>query len=255
MPTSSNIRVCCGIEFVHSAADQSSTSEGVRLRPQALPQLTRSRRSTGSEWLDMRAWRTRAGYERGRTAGARVLRVIAPRGQRGPGAQKPRMDRPVYCSDASAPGEASDPPPLRTPRARSTTGAFISPGVGLGMGRSTRGGRAAGRDGGGATASREPFTACLRSINVLFARAEGRTGPVRTRVSARSFRVSLSPAVTVYGPFANEECRRPRHDGRGPGRPRAGCPIVVQGVFGASTRGKSADSTPRGVRLMPWLAP
>ena len=92
------------MEFIHSAADQEFYAQkGFVVRSQALPQLPRlapptQRESTG---YDVREIGGPRGYERGDYRPAReYFAVICS--QCGNAAQvpfKPRMDKPVYCSD------------------------------------------------------------------------------------------------------------------------------------------------------------
>ena len=96
--------VDCGVEFIHSAADQEYYhAEGVHVGPQALRLVPRL------PALDARRRRLRRARDR------RPARLRAHRGPRSPreyfaaictscGNQaqvpfKPRMDKPVYCSD------------------------------------------------------------------------------------------------------------------------------------------------------------
>lgn len=95
--------VDCGVEFIHSAADQEFYAEkGFVSDPKRCPSCRASRRSmreTGG--YDSRDIGGPRGYERGDYRSTReYFAVICS--QCGNAAQvpfKPRMDKPVYCSD------------------------------------------------------------------------------------------------------------------------------------------------------------
>jgi CxxC-x17-CxxC domain-containing protein len=92
----------CGVEFVHSAADQefyaqkSFTSE-----PRRCPSCRASRRAAReSDGYDVRDIGGPRGYERGERPAREYFAVICSRcGNAAQVPFKPRMDRPVYCSD------------------------------------------------------------------------------------------------------------------------------------------------------------
>ena len=93
----------CGVEFVHSAADQEFYAQkGFSSDPRRCPSCRASRRasreSSGSDLRDIGGPR---GYERGGDRPSReYFAVICSRcGNAAQVPFKPRMDRPVYCSD------------------------------------------------------------------------------------------------------------------------------------------------------------
>ena len=95
--------VDCGVDFVHSAADQEFYQQkGFTSDPRRCPSCRASRRvARESGAYDMREIGGPRGYERG---GERAVReyfaVICSRcGNTAQVPFKPRMDRPVYCSD------------------------------------------------------------------------------------------------------------------------------------------------------------
>src|SRR5215210_9163279 len=93
----------CGIEFVHSAADQEFYAQkGFASDPKRCPSCRASRRaSRESSGYDVRDIGGPRGYERGDDRPAReYFAVICSRcGNAAQVPFKPRMDRPVYCSD------------------------------------------------------------------------------------------------------------------------------------------------------------
>jgi len=93
----------CGVEFIHSAADQEFyTQKGFASDPKRCPSCRASRRqmreSTG---YDVREIGGPRGYERGDSRPMReYFAVICSKcGNAAQVPFKPRMDRPVYCSD------------------------------------------------------------------------------------------------------------------------------------------------------------
>ncbi len=92
----------CGVEFVHSAADQEFYAQkGFASDPRRCPSCRAARRATRESSQDLRSIGGPRGYER---AGDRPTReyfaVICSRcGNAAQVPFKPRMDRPVYCSD------------------------------------------------------------------------------------------------------------------------------------------------------------
>jgi CxxC-x17-CxxC domain-containing protein len=94
--------VDCGVEFIHSAADQEFYAEkGFASDPKRCASCRASRRAARDSGYDVRDIGGPRGYERGDDRPAReYFAVICS--QCGNQAQvpfKPRMDRPVYCSD------------------------------------------------------------------------------------------------------------------------------------------------------------
>lgn len=95
--------VDCGVEFVHSAADQEFYAQkGFVSDPKRCSSCRASRRSQRDpSGYDVREIGGPRGYERGSDRPAReYFAVICS--QCGNAAQvpfKPRMDKPVYCSD------------------------------------------------------------------------------------------------------------------------------------------------------------
>jgi len=95
--------VDCGVEFVHSAADQEFYEQkGFTSDPRRCPSCRASRRAAReTSGYDMREIGGPRGYERGGDRAAReYFAVICSRcGNTAQVPFKPRMDRPVYCSD------------------------------------------------------------------------------------------------------------------------------------------------------------
>ena len=96
--------VDCSVEFIHSAADQEFYAEkGFVSDPKRCPSCRASRRAMrdGGGGYDSREIGGPRGYERGEYRAAReYFAVICS--ECGNAAQvpfKPRMDKPVYCSD------------------------------------------------------------------------------------------------------------------------------------------------------------
>jgi CxxC-x17-CxxC domain-containing protein len=93
----------CGVEFIHSAADQEFYStKGFASDPKRCPSCRASRRqmreSTG---YDVREIGGPRGYERGDDRPNReyFAVVCSSCGNQAQVPFKPRMDKPVYCSD------------------------------------------------------------------------------------------------------------------------------------------------------------
>ncbi len=83
--------VDCGVEFIHSAADQEFyTQKGFASDPKRCTSCRASRRAARE-----------GGYERGEDRPAReyFAVVCSSCGNQAQVPFKPRMDRPVYCSD------------------------------------------------------------------------------------------------------------------------------------------------------------
>ena len=96
--------VDCGIDFVHSAADQEFYAQkGFASDPKRCPSCRASRRAQrgDSDYLDVRSIGGPRGYERGDDRPAReYFAVICSRcGNAAQVPFKPRQDKPVYCSD------------------------------------------------------------------------------------------------------------------------------------------------------------
>ncbi|MGH2466769.1 MAG: zinc-ribbon domain containing protein [Candidatus Limnocylindrales bacterium] len=96
--------VDCGIDFIHSAADQEFYAQkGFASDPKRCPSCRASRRASRSEgdYPDVRSIGGPRGYERGDDRPAReYFAVICSRcGNAAQVPFKPRQDKPVYCSD------------------------------------------------------------------------------------------------------------------------------------------------------------
>src|SRR6266542_1158458 len=94
--------VDCGIEFIHSAADQEFYSEkGFASDPKRCTSCRASRRAAREGGYDLHDIGGPRGYERGEDRPAReyFAVVCSSCGNQAQVPFKPRMDRPVYCSD------------------------------------------------------------------------------------------------------------------------------------------------------------
>ena len=93
--------VDCGISFVHSAADQEYYAEkGFTSEPKRCPSCRSSRRSARGDGYDARSIGGPRGYERGGSSEREFFAVTCSRcGNNAQVPFKPRMDKPVYCSD------------------------------------------------------------------------------------------------------------------------------------------------------------
>ena len=94
--------VDCGVEFIHSAADQEFYSQkGFSSDPKRCTSCRASRRSARDTGYDVRDIGGPRGYERGDDRPAREYFVVicSSCGNQAQVPFKPRMDRPVYCSD------------------------------------------------------------------------------------------------------------------------------------------------------------
>jgi CxxC-x17-CxxC domain-containing protein len=94
--------VDCGVEFIHSAADQEFYAEkGFASDPKRCPSCRASRRSMRDPTSESHLAGSPRGYERGPSATEReYFAVICSRcGNAAQVPFRPRMDRPVYCSD------------------------------------------------------------------------------------------------------------------------------------------------------------
>ena len=93
----------CGIDFIHSAADQEFYAQkGFASEPKRCPSCRASRRAARetTSW-DVRSIGGPRGYERGDDRPIReYFAVVCSRcGNSAQVPFKPRLDRPVYCSD------------------------------------------------------------------------------------------------------------------------------------------------------------
>ncbi len=96
------ICVDCGVEFIHSAADQEYyIQKGFTSEPKRCASCRAYRRSTRDGGSDMHAFGGPRGYERMDDRGAReyFVAVCSSCGNQAQVPFKPRMDKPVYCSD------------------------------------------------------------------------------------------------------------------------------------------------------------
>ena len=94
--------VDCGVEFIHSAADQEYyIQKGFASDPKRCASCRASRRATREAGYDVRDIGGPRGYERGDEQVAReyFAVVCSSCGNQAQVPFKPRMDRPVYCSD------------------------------------------------------------------------------------------------------------------------------------------------------------
>jgi CxxC-x17-CxxC domain-containing protein len=94
--------VDCGVEFIHSVADQEFYSEkGFVSDPKRCPSCRASRRSMRDTGGDTYVAGSPRGYDRGSGPAEReYFAVICSRcGNAAQVPFRPRMDRPVYCSD------------------------------------------------------------------------------------------------------------------------------------------------------------
>jgi CxxC-x17-CxxC domain-containing protein len=94
--------VDCGVEFIHSAADQEFYAQkGFSSDPKRCTSCRASRRAARDSGTDVRDIGGPRGYERGDDRPAReyFAVVCSSCGNQAQVPFKPRMDRPVYCSD------------------------------------------------------------------------------------------------------------------------------------------------------------
>lgn len=93
----------CGIDFIHSAADQEFYAQkGFASEPKRCPSCRASRRAAReTDAFDVRSIGGPRGYERGDDRPMReYFAVVCSRcGNSAQVPFRPRMDRPVYCSD------------------------------------------------------------------------------------------------------------------------------------------------------------
>jgi len=94
--------VDCGVEFIHSAADQEYyTQKGFASDPKRCASCRASRRASREAGYDVRDIGGPRGYERGddHVASEYFAVICSSCGNQAQVPFKPRMDRPVYCSD------------------------------------------------------------------------------------------------------------------------------------------------------------
>jgi CxxC-x17-CxxC domain-containing protein len=94
--------VDCGVEFIHSAADQEYYVEkGFTSEPKRCTSCRASRRAARDPGYDVREIGGPRGYERGDDRASREYFAVicSSCGNQAQVPFKPRMDRPVYCSD------------------------------------------------------------------------------------------------------------------------------------------------------------
>ena len=94
--------VDCGVEFIHSAADQEYYAQkGFSSDPKRCASCRASRRASREAGYDVRDIGGPRGYERGddRVAREYFAVICSSCGNQAQVPFKPRMDRPVYCSD------------------------------------------------------------------------------------------------------------------------------------------------------------
>jgi CxxC-x17-CxxC domain-containing protein len=94
--------VDCGVEFIHSAADQEYYAQkGFSSDPKRCASCRASRRASRDAGYDVRDIGGPRGYERGddRVAREYFAVICSSCGNQAQVPFKPRMDRPVYCSD------------------------------------------------------------------------------------------------------------------------------------------------------------
>lgn len=93
--------VDCGVQFIHSAADQEFYAQkGFVSDPKRCASCRASRRATREIGADVRDIGGPRGYERNDRSEREYFAVVCSRcGNQAQVPFKPRMDRPVYCSD------------------------------------------------------------------------------------------------------------------------------------------------------------
>jgi CxxC-x17-CxxC domain-containing protein len=94
--------VDCGVEFIHSAADQEFYAQrGFSSEPKRCTSCRASRRAAREAGYDVSEIGGPRGYERSvdRPAREYFAVVCSSCGNQAQVPFKPRMDRPVYCSD------------------------------------------------------------------------------------------------------------------------------------------------------------
>ncbi len=94
--------VDCGVEFIHSAADQEYyTQKGFTSEPKRCASCRAYRRATRDGSGDDRTSGAPRGFERAEDRGPReyFVAICTSCGNQAQVPFKPRMDKPVYCSD------------------------------------------------------------------------------------------------------------------------------------------------------------
>lgn len=93
--------VDCGAEFIHSAADQEFYAQkGFVSEPKRCPSCRAMRRATRDSGYGVQEIGGPRGFERGDRPAREYFAVICSRcGNQAQVPFKPRMDKPVYCSD------------------------------------------------------------------------------------------------------------------------------------------------------------
>ncbi len=93
--------VDCGVGFIHSAADQEFYAQkSFTSDPKRCTSCRASRRATRDAGSDIREIGGPRGYERGDRPEREYFAVVCSRcGNQAQVPFRPRMDRPVYCSD------------------------------------------------------------------------------------------------------------------------------------------------------------
>ena len=94
--------VDCSVEFIHSAADQEYyVAKGFASDPKRCTSCRASRRAARDGGSDARDIGGPRGYERGDDSASREYFAVicSSCGNQAQVPFKPRMDRPVYCSD------------------------------------------------------------------------------------------------------------------------------------------------------------
>jgi len=94
--------VDCGVEFIHSAADQEYYAQkGFTSDPKRCASCRAYRRTTRDSGADAHALGGPRGYERTEDRAAReyFVAICTSCGNQAQVPFKPRMDKPVYCSD------------------------------------------------------------------------------------------------------------------------------------------------------------
>jgi len=94
--------VDCGVDFVHSAADQEYYAQkGFTSEPKRCASCRAYRRATRDASPDEHASGAPRGYDRAESRGPReyFVAICTSCGNQAQVPFKPRMDKPVYCSD------------------------------------------------------------------------------------------------------------------------------------------------------------
>ena len=94
--------VDCGVEFIHSAADQEFYAQkGFTSDPKRCTSCRAYRRAGRDDGADVRSIGGPSGYERTESRGPReyFVAICSSCGNQAQVPFKPRMDKPVFCSD------------------------------------------------------------------------------------------------------------------------------------------------------------